>query len=161
MRSQVCQELRRERETLSHQLLDLQEQLMSQVSTLCDPILPCIQFHLTTDVPRPTSTAVEQSVCLRSHTHAASISKHTYVQEQKMAEERGSRQNADTAKKNMEEQLAKMSVAYQVLIRALLHRTHATAGSCGKYQCKPWWLHYRASIEVSHYDVPFHNTILF
>jgi hypothetical protein len=83
------------------------------------------------------------------------------VQEQKMAEERGSRQNADTAKKNMEEQLAKMSVAYQVLIRALLHRTHATAGSCGKYQCKLWWLHYRASIEVSHYDVPFHNTILF
>jgi hypothetical protein len=44
-----------------------------------------------------------------------------HVQEQKMAEERGLRQNADAAKKNTEEQLAKISVAYQVLIIVFHH----------------------------------------
>jgi hypothetical protein len=46
---------------------------------------------------------------------------HVRVQEQKMAEERGLRQNADAAKKNTEEQLAKISVAYQVLIIVFHH----------------------------------------
>ena len=61
-----------------------------------------------------------------------------------MAEERGSRQDADTAKKNMEEQLAKMSVAYQVLIRVFCCIALATGGGCGQYQGKLWWLKYRA-----------------
>jgi hypothetical protein len=53
-----------------------------------------------------------------------------HVQEQKMGEERGLRQNADAAKKNMEEQFAKISVKYQVLIFVFHHTLLDRKGSC-------------------------------
>jgi hypothetical protein len=53
-----------------------------------------------------------------------------HVKEQKMGEERGLRQNADAAKKNMEEQFAKISVKYQVLIFVFHHTLLDRKGSC-------------------------------